>query len=133
MFSEETVFILGAGASKCYGYPLGSELIENIIDAIEKESVDLPFLRGEERERQFQRELTAENLDLEDFSKELETCSDIQLVNTPNPFSDALKIRNNHEGKFFCQVRLSSIKQFKELRNKLRDFFTTFNRCFPKR
>lgn len=32
MFNTETLFILGAGASNPYGYPLGKKLIQNILD-----------------------------------------------------------------------------------------------------
>lgn len=35
MFEEPTVFILGAGASKAYGYPTGEELIRDVIDKSE--------------------------------------------------------------------------------------------------
>ncbi len=35
MFKEKTVLILGAGASRHYGYPTGEELIDEIIEAIE--------------------------------------------------------------------------------------------------
>tara|TARA_R110000868_G_scaffold153722_1_gene379387 strand:- start:818 stop:1984 length:1167 start_codon:yes stop_codon:yes gene_type:complete len=50
MFSEETLFILGAGASANYGYPLGKELIEKIIDCIESESVYVKLQRYITRE-----------------------------------------------------------------------------------
>ncbi len=36
---EETVLILGAGASCHYGYPTGNQLIENIIKTLEKEKI----------------------------------------------------------------------------------------------
>ncbi len=42
MFTENTVFILGAGASKPYGYPLGSELISEMIGCISKDVLYLP-------------------------------------------------------------------------------------------
>lgn len=44
MFKKKTVFILGAGASKPYRYPLGSDLIEQIIINIENDTVHLPRL-----------------------------------------------------------------------------------------
>ena len=31
MFNKDTLLILGAGASKDYGFPTGSELIANIL------------------------------------------------------------------------------------------------------
>ena len=37
MFKEQTLFILGAGASLNYGYPLGHELIQKIISHIDDE------------------------------------------------------------------------------------------------
>ncbi len=36
MIDEETVFILGAGASKPYGYPIGPVLVKNIVDSIDQ-------------------------------------------------------------------------------------------------
>src|ERR1041384_2040838 len=36
MITEETVLILGAGASADYGYPLGRELMLNICDSLKK-------------------------------------------------------------------------------------------------
>lgn len=33
MFTEPTVFILGAGASWHYGYPTGEKLVEHVIAA----------------------------------------------------------------------------------------------------
>ena len=35
MFNTKTLFILGAGASAPYGYPIGKQLIQNIIDDME--------------------------------------------------------------------------------------------------
>ena len=38
-FNEETTFILGAGASKPYGYPVGAELISNIVENINSDNI----------------------------------------------------------------------------------------------
>ncbi len=39
MFTSETTFILGAGASNPYGYPTGKALIEQIIDCIHHDEI----------------------------------------------------------------------------------------------
>ncbi|HEU5281463.1 MAG TPA: hypothetical protein VFU82_05760 [Gammaproteobacteria bacterium] len=39
MFKEDTLLILGAGASTCYGYPLRKELIEQIVDCVTNDIV----------------------------------------------------------------------------------------------
>jgi hypothetical protein len=36
MIRKKTVFVLGAGAHKSYGLPLGSELLESILDLLRK-------------------------------------------------------------------------------------------------
>lgn len=41
MFNTETLFILGAGASAPYGYPIGKKLIQDIIDDME-DSIFIP-------------------------------------------------------------------------------------------
>lgn len=42
MFHKKTVLILGAGASKPYGYPIGRELISGIIEIIENDKIFRP-------------------------------------------------------------------------------------------
>ena len=49
MFRNKTVFVLGAGASKPYGYPIGRELIDDIIDNIERDKIFLPQRHGQSR------------------------------------------------------------------------------------
>jgi hypothetical protein len=46
MFNEETLFILGAGASLPYGYPLGKDLINQIIDYIKNDFIYLPKIEN---------------------------------------------------------------------------------------
>jgi hypothetical protein len=45
MFERDTVFILGAGASNHFGYPLGTKLRAEIIECAEKLSSECPSLR----------------------------------------------------------------------------------------
>lgn len=45
MFKKKTVFILGAGASCPYQYPLGQTLVDEIIDAIEDDEIYFPVFR----------------------------------------------------------------------------------------
>jgi hypothetical protein len=40
MITQETVFILGAGASKPYGFPLGQDLVEMILHRLDPEPTD---------------------------------------------------------------------------------------------
>jgi hypothetical protein len=42
MFKKNTLFILGAGASKTYGYPLGISLVNSIIKHIKDDIIWLP-------------------------------------------------------------------------------------------
>lgn len=46
MFKEETLFILGAGASYPYNYPLGKDLIKQIIENIDSDPIYLPVLQS---------------------------------------------------------------------------------------
>lgn len=45
MFRKQTTLILGAGASKPYGFPLGYQLIDDIIHCIKNDTVLFPFNR----------------------------------------------------------------------------------------
>ncbi|KTC84243.1 MULTISPECIES: hypothetical protein [Legionella] len=45
MFKQNTVFVLGAGASYPYGFPLGKDLMIEIIQNIENDSIYLPMLK----------------------------------------------------------------------------------------
>ncbi len=67
MITEETVFILGAGASKPYGYPTGQELSDNIIHTFlgnlrKLNSKTTPHKKAEEFVNIFKR--TGESIDL---------------------------------------------------------------------
>ena len=46
MFKKNTVFVLGAGASKPYGYPIGSELIDDIINDLKDDSLYVSPSKG---------------------------------------------------------------------------------------
>lgn len=46
MFKSETLFILGAGSSYPYGYPLGKELVKHIIDNIKSDQILIPLLQN---------------------------------------------------------------------------------------
>jgi hypothetical protein len=43
MFIDKTLFILGAGASYPYGFPLGKDLIKKIINSVRKDQVFFPY------------------------------------------------------------------------------------------
>ena len=49
MFEEQSVLILGAGASASYGYPTGNKLIDEIINAVDQDKFFIPISRSAER------------------------------------------------------------------------------------
>ncbi len=114
MFKENTVFILGAGASMPYGYPSGKKLIADIIGHIERDEIYLP--------QDMQNRPNIKNKDdiyefnqLEEFF--LETCVD--------DFNDPLTEAHNafFKGNIsFTKIKLSKIDIFLTLKNALRDF-----------
>lgn len=62
MFQKQTLLILGAGASKPYGFPLGYELIENIINSIKYDTIFFPFMNENKNKI-----MNGDELSLEDY------------------------------------------------------------------
>ncbi len=109
MFKEKTVFILGAGSSKAYGYPLGKELINSIIENISRDEVLLPGISEKEN-----------------YSfKELEPRF---FKRNPDDFNGLVKSPTGHElyilneQDYFHAVKLERIDIFSHLKKTLVDF-----------
>ncbi|MFZ2315829.1 MAG: hypothetical protein WAW86_09275 [Gammaproteobacteria bacterium] len=132
MFNEETLFILGAGASWYYGYPLGKDLIHSIIQAITSEQIYVPLTREQEA-------MVSSNTDLLNkmqFSLHYvsEQLKNIDIKNIPDGNNQFLRINSNHvlanmrqTGVFptssvLASVKLSQIKEFATLKNALKQF-----------
>lgn len=129
MFETETLFILGAGASVPYGYPLGWELVEKIIVDIGDEIL-LPVLSCElpnPRDEKYTSELTLKNF-ADDFTE-------IAAINDP---SEPLRVDKSYDNNVpyiwgsknlvtpKYRYRAVKIVDFLEFR-KLKEALQTFN------
>ncbi|HAT1820926.1 TPA: hypothetical protein I8Z14_001445 [Legionella pneumophila] len=79
MFSKNTLFILGAGASLPYGYPTGLNLVKEIINNIDKDEIFFPLRQSE----------PFANFNLEKFTNNLVSCPNIQNI------PDNVRVNNN--------------------------------------
>ncbi|KTD66726.1 hypothetical protein Lste_2932 [Legionella steelei] len=97
MFNSETLFILGAGASAPYGYPLGKTLIQNIIDDME-DSIFIPKYSSKKSPPFWNKSDITHNT-LYDFNE----CNDV--FNQAMPYVDGVEqhhIRQqNEDGVFY--------------------------------
>ncbi|WP_028389336.1 hypothetical protein [Legionella fairfieldensis] len=48
MYHKKTVFILGAGASCYYGYPLGKQLIPKLLESLD-DTIPIPTIRSDKQ------------------------------------------------------------------------------------
>ncbi|HAT2047968.1 TPA: hypothetical protein I8685_001266 [Legionella pneumophila] len=135
MFSKNTLFILGAGASLPYGYPTGLNLVKEIINNIDKDEIFFPLRQSE----------PFANFNLEKFTNNLVSCPNIQNipdnVRVNNNFKlnavvtvDMIQVDNN--GFFFLKTPLNDLLELKELKEALIQFspisIDTFLRDNPK-
>src|SRR3990167_846598 len=132
MFSEETLFILGAGASWYYGYPLGKDLIHSIIHTISSEHVYVP-LTSEQRARVG---FDASSLNDMRFSLHYisEQLKNIDVKNIPDGDDQFFQINPNHvlanmgqtgivpTSSMLASVKMSQIEEFSALKNALKLF-----------
>lgn len=132
MFNEETLFILGAGASWYYGYPLGKDLIRSIIHVISSEHVYVP-LTSEQRARVG---FSAGSLSEMRFSLHYisEQLKNIDVKNIPDGDDQFLQINPNHvlanmgqtgvipNSSMLVSVKMSQIEEFSALKNALKLF-----------
>lgn len=113
MFKSETIFILGAGSSHPYGYPLGKELIQKIIENIDNDIIYLP----------------GNNNFLNEYN--FSSLKDILKNTSTNVFDNHLRLCSPHESQiFFANNNQSYIrKEIKELRgfNALKQALVDFD------
>ena len=132
MFNEETLFILGAGASWYYGYPLGKDLIHAIIQAITSEQIYVPLTREQEARVSSNTDL----LNRMQFSLHYvsEQLKNIDIKNIPDGSNQFLRVNSNHvlanmkqtdvfpTSSVLASVKLSQIEEFSALKNALKQF-----------
>ncbi|GAN26150.1 MULTISPECIES: hypothetical protein [Legionella] len=132
MFNTKTLFILGAGASAPYGYPIGKRLIYNIIEDMEdyifipkyQSKKPTPYWNDNDKKRNvlYDFSLCIEELEqiavYADKSEQghYEQCSDdglfrIYYISKSNPA--------NYAHKFFFKTKISQVDIFAELKNAL--------------
>ncbi len=127
MFKEETLFILGAGASCPYNYPTGKDLIKNIIQNIKKDSIYLPKTNNvlskyywNDNSGIIQNDKLFDGYQFNDFIDSLKSISiseftnPSKFVNSGNDFS----IGNSR----YQEVKLYQIDDFFNLKKALIDF-----------
>lgn len=129
MFEEDTVFILGAGASNPYGYPLGSSLIEKIINNIEEDSIYLPISVSQSYSK------------CENFYKldEVIQCRELYRDMVEDAQLSHQDTRFEHKSIFYKRYNLRDIEEFNNLKNRLHTFsptsidsFLSHNKSFSK-
>ncbi|HHX8757293.1 hypothetical protein ACF0MN_11570 [Legionella pneumophila] len=132
MFNTKTLFILGAGASAPYDYPIGKDLIHNIIKDME-DYVFIPKYQSKKALPSWNKNDVKNNV-LYDFSlcieglehialyadeseqKQYEQCSDdglfrIYYISKSNPA--------NYAHQFFFKTKISQVDVFADLKNAL--------------
>lgn len=130
MFKSETLFILGAGSSSPYGYPLGKNLIDEIINNIKKDSIYL-LLPHELNGKYYFNENVGKVVDdkiqnayvLDDFIQYLEAIDLLKFTQGQPQVpigsnNQLLKIDGNH----FVPAKLKQFKDFFDLATALEDF-----------
>jgi hypothetical protein len=134
MFREKTLFILGAGASYPYGYPLGKELINEIIKNIESDFILLPILKDignkydwdENSGKEIQGKLE-KGYEFIDFKSHLEVidpdyfANNLQMQEVSFGYGTATVIPQDNNNRY-TRVRLNQINEFYELKKVLADF-----------
>lgn len=117
MFKDETLFILGAGASCPYGYPIGEQLIDNIIRDIQNDSIYLHI----PAEKMYQYEDNHASIPF----KLKEIIDDLEHV-SPEDFSRegalVLKTLKSFGGRSYAEVPLMKIEEFTNLCSALQQF-----------
>jgi rRNA processing protein Krr1/Pno1 len=120
MFKEETLFILGAGASFPYGYPLGKKLIEDIIHNIKHDEIYIPMSEAHLIEHISNASShIAINFKLSELLEILESTQidTFDQVGTPT-----LNTLTTFKGKNYAKIQIRRIEEFHELQNALTEF-----------
>lgn len=137
MFKSETLFILGAGSSYPYGYPLGKELVKHIIDNIEHDQILIPLLQNlvtkyhfNEYDGEHKNGDIIHGYELNDFEESLVKQDSIKFSRTASPSNIILMGQNN-----FYATKLNQFNEFFRLRETLIKFdpisIDTFLRDHP--
>lgn len=141
MFQKQTLLILGAGASKPYGFPLGEELINEIIKHIRHDSVFFPYTNENKSKilnnlelNLNEYEILRKKIDTHIFLKALRK---LQNSKSSSQSYDQIIASTNHMidnriYKFpetndtnFIRIQLNQIKELKYLANALEDIDPT--------
>lgn len=132
MFNTKTLFILGAGASVPYGYPIGKKLIHNIIEDME-DSIFIPRYQSKNTPP-YWNENDKKNNVLYDFNSCIEGFKQISLYadeSEPRHFepynnNGLFKIYYtsksnplNFAHQFFFQTQIKQVDAFAQLKNAL--------------
>lgn len=138
MFNTPTLFILGAGASAPYGYPIGKKLIQDIIDDME-DSIFIPHYHSKETQFFWNENDVKHNLlyEFNDFKKNLypvvASADDVEPHHIVQQSNDGFfKINfNPHNSpdkflhsfpKVFFLTKIKNIDIFYNLKMALEDF-----------
>lgn len=136
MFREKTTLILGAGASKPYGFPLGHELIDDIIHCIKNDTVLFPLTtqnRNLLRSGSFisihDYAIFSEEGDILKAIRENIKKGNIENISKPKGVYIDYSQNNIDDGRYgnFCshdliRIKLSCIRELNELAQMLEDF-----------
>ena len=138
MFEKQTLLILGAGASRPYGFPLGDGLIKEIISSIRNDTVLFPYT-SENRSTIINNKM----LNLSDYGNCKTTTKSYEILNSirsciTNTCTNKLvrhteylhgipgsNIDNNvyqFLGQNFVRIKLDRINELHQLANILEDF-----------
>lgn len=118
MFEEKTLFILGAGASWYYGYPLGKDLILAINNAISSEHVYVQLTAEQQASIQFEHtQLRNMKFSLHDIANTLEN---IKLENLSD--NDEFAWPNHRSHPPLAMIKMNQIKEFLDLKETLKQF-----------
>lgn len=139
MFKKKTTFVLGAGASYPYDYPLGDELIVRILQALKDQVIIIPY----EEKRIFWNENDIENNIYYDFSKiknfiqnfDEDINGILNLSYAPSGNNIPKLYEKDRQNKIY-HTTINRIKQFYDLEQALKSFASpsidTFLRDNPK-
>ena len=132
MFKENTLFILGAGASWYYGYPLGKDLIHAIIQAITSEQIYVPLTREQHARVEHNASLINQmRFSLYDISQQLINLDLKSIPDGDNQFprinSSQALANMGQTGVFptpsiLASVKMSQIEEFSALKDALKQF-----------
>lgn len=137
MFKNETLFILGAGSSKPYGYPLGKELVRDIINNIKNDQILLPRLPKitekyywNENDGKIVQDEIIHGYDLYDFFEHFNKIDSLKFTETASPPHTIYNGRNN-----YYSVKIIQINEFFKLFEAVKKFdpisIDTFLRDHP--